>query len=67
MLSIKFIPKKAPYVKRYKLLLKMAPMLCIQFLPKKAPMLCVKFQPEKSPPPPHVKRGTVFTISLLKP
>ena len=35
-----------------KLLLKMAPTFCIQFLPKKAaPMLCVQFSLEKLPPP----------------
>ena len=49
MLSVKFAPKKAPHVKR-KLLLKMVPMLCVQFLPKKAIMLCVKFSPEKPLP-----------------
>ena len=54
MLSVKFVPKKAPLLD-FKLSHKKPPppMLSVKFVLKNAPMLCVKFSPKKAP---HVKR-----------
>ena len=61
MLSVQFLPKKAPLlgplpILSFKLLPKKAPMSSVvNFVPEKATMLCVKIL-LKNPPPPHVKR-----------
>ena len=55
MLSVKFVPKKAPML-GVTFSIKTPPpppMLSVKFLPKKAPMLCVKLLPKKAP---YVKR-----------